>query len=220
MRRTLSSWMRLIALLAILGGGLGSRQARAATGREPVIVIPGVAGSEFTAADSFYLSVDNGRGGTYSRTYNRGEKVWVNTWEAVALGADDYFDAMKLKADGSTPVAPALRVSGIYGSSYGDLIGYLERQGYVQGVDLWLFPYDWRKDVRTTTGELDALVIRALTATNGGRTDPASWTINRVDLVGHSMGGLVGRNYIAEPARAARVDQMISLGSPDLCLLG
>ena len=216
MQRTLSFWMRMGVLIVLLAGALGSKPANAATGREPVIVIPGVGGSEFTAASQFYLSVANGHGGTYTRTYDAGEKVWVNTWEAIALGDDDYFDAMKLKPDGVTPVAPALKVSGIYGSAYDDLVGYLERQGYVQGVDLWPFPFDWRKDVRATSAQLDALVTRALVASNGGRTDPASWTIKRVDLVGHSMGGLVGRNYIADAARAARVDQLLTLGSPQL----
>lgn len=216
MQRTLSFMVRVCALVGVLAGALGSRPAQAATGREPVIVIPGVAGSEFTAASQFYLSVENGRGGTYTRTYNAGDKVWVNTWEAIAFGEDDYFDAMKLKADGVTPVAPALRVSGLYGSAYDDLVGYLERQGYVQGVDLWLFPYDWRQDVRTTAAQLDAVVTRALVASNGGQTNPAAWTIRRVDLVGHSMGGLVGRNYIANPARAAWVDQLLTLGAPQL----
>lgn len=216
MQRTQSSFMSLAVLMAMLISVFGGRAALAATGREPVIVIPGVAGSEFTASSTFTLNVDNGHGGTYSRTYSGGEKVWVNTWEALALGPDDYFDALKLKADGSTPVAPALKVSRIYGSAYDDLIGYLERQGYTRGVDLWLFPYDWRKDIRVTNAELNALVTKALTAANGGRTDPATWTIKRVDLVGHSMGGMVGRSYITDTTRAQRVDQLITLGSPQL----
>lgn len=208
-----SLWLVLIMLLAV---PTISRPAQAATGREPVIVIPGVAGSELTAGSAFRLSVNNGRGGTYTRDYSAGEKVWVNTWEAAALGEDDYFDAMKLQADGVTPVAPALNVSGIYGSAYNDLIGYLERQGYQQGVDLWIFPYDWRKDIRTTTSQLDARITQALVATNGGRTDPATWTIRRADIVAHSMGGMVARNYIADATRASRIDQLITLGSPQL----
>ncbi len=216
MQRTSSSLMSLGVLIAVLVSVFGGRPAVAATGREPVIVIPGVAGSEFTASSTFTLNVDNGHGGTYTRTYNAGDKVWVNTWEAIKLGADDYFDVLKLKADGVTPVAPALRVSGVYGSAYDDLIGYLQGQGYVQGVDLWLFPYDWRKDIRVTNAQLDTLVKRALTAANGGRTDPATWTIKRVDLVGHSMGGMIGRSYVANATRAQRIDQLITLGSPQL----
>jgi pimeloyl-ACP methyl ester carboxylesterase len=216
MQRTLSSLTSLVLLVALLVGHFTNQPALAATGREPVIVIPGVAGSELTASSSFALSVENGRGGTYTNTYQAGEKVWVNTWEAIELGDDDYFDVLKLKADGVTPVAPALRVSGIYGSAYDDLVGYLKKQGYVEGVDLWLFPYDWRMDIRATMSLLDAQITRALVGANGGRTDPASWTTKRVDLIGHSMGGMVGRSYVSDPTRATRVDQLITLGSPQL----
>ncbi len=215
-RRRLLSLLGVWALLAALLGPFAGATTRAATGREPVIVIPGVAGSEFTAASAFRLSVDNGHGGTYTRDYGAGEQVWVNEWQAAALGDDDYFDALKLKADGTTPEAPALRVGGLYGSAYDDLVDFLQDQGYTLGVDLWLFPYDWRRDIRATTAQLDALVTRALVAANGGRADPATWTIRRADLVGHSMGGMVGRNYIADPARAGRIDQLITLGSPQL----
>ncbi|HEX6292183.1 MAG TPA: hypothetical protein VFZ66_23545 [Herpetosiphonaceae bacterium] len=208
--------MSVCALLTALLVPFVSRSAYAATGREPVIVIPGVAGSELTATSAFTLSVDNGHGGTYTRSYSAGEKVWVNTWEAALSGDDDYFDALKMRPDGVTPVAPALRPSDIYHSAYDDLIGYLERQGYVQNVDLWVFPYDWRRDLRTTASQLDALITRALTATNGGRTDRSTWTITRADIVAHSMGGLVSRYYISDAARASRVDQLITLGSPQL----
>ncbi len=209
-----SAWILVIVILSVVGPVAG--RATAATGREPVIIIPGVAGSELTASSTFSLSVDNGHGGTFSHTYSAGEKVWVNTTQAALPGTDDYFDALKLKADATTPVAPQLAVSGVYNSAYSDLIDYLKRQGYVEGVDLWVFPYDWRMDIRSTVGLLDERVTQALIGANGGRTDPATWTIRRADIVAHSMGGLVARAYMADPAHAARVDQLLTLGSPQL----
>ncbi len=216
-RKTTAFWSALL-LATLLGGWFGAPAgpARAATGREPVIVIPGVAGSEFTTSSAFTLSVANGRGGTYTHSYGAGEKVWVNTWEAALSGDDDYFDALKFQADAVTPVAPQLYASGLYGSAYSDLVDYLKRQGYVEGVDLWLFPYDWRRDINTITGLLDSRVTQALIGANGGRTDPSTWTIRRADIVAHSMGGLVARSYISDPARAGRIDQLITLGSPQL----
>ncbi|GAB4189736.1 MAG: hypothetical protein OHK0022_02120 [Roseiflexaceae bacterium] len=216
-RKTTVFWSALL-LVALLGGWFGAPagSARAATGREPVIIIPGVAGSEFTTSSAFTLSVPNGRGGTYTRSYGAGEKVWVNTWEAALSGDDDYFDVLKLQADAVTPVAPQLYPSGLYSSAYGDLIDYLKRQGYVEGVDLWVFPYDWRKDIRSITGQLDSRVTQALIGANGGRTDQSTWTIRRADIVAHSMGGMVARSYISDPARASRIDQLITLGSPQL----
>jgi pimeloyl-ACP methyl ester carboxylesterase len=37
----------------------------------------------------------------------------------------------------------------------------------------------------------------------------------RVDLVGHSMGGLVARAYLAEPGAARRVRTLVLLGAPN-----
>jgi Lecithin:cholesterol acyltransferase len=200
----------LAVLLTPATGG-----AATGPGREPVIVIPGLGGSEFTASSGFSLSVDNGHGGTFNRNYAAGEKIWVNTFQIVLPGDDDYLDALKLRSDGTTPVAPAVQASGLYWDAYGDLIDYLQRQGYVLGIDLWLFPYDWRQDVEITSDRLDTLVTQALVAANGGQPDPTVWSIRRVDLVAHSLGGVVGRAYIADAARAARVDQLITLGSPE-----
>jgi len=207
----LSSMVMLIAFVARDTPHLG-----AATTREPVIVLPGLAGSEFTAARAFHLNVDDGHGGIYSHDYGANEKVWVNVLQIALPGADDYFDALKLQPDGRTAVAPDLIVSGIYQSTYGDLVDYLQRQGYALGRDLFVFPYDWRRDLRETVELLEVQVTQALVAANGGVTDPARWQVHQVDLVAHSMGGVLGRLFISDPARARQVDQLITFGSPQL----
>lgn len=200
----------VIALMLTLTLEVVSPVAQAA-GRSPVIVIPGVAGSTFAAARTYtYYEPNNGHGGTYQRTYNAGETVWVNVGEAIFSGSDDYFDTLRIGPDGNTPVVPYsnLAVSGLYGDGYNDLLDYLRRQGYVDNVTLFAFPYDWRRDIPTATyANLDALVDRARSAAG----------TSQVDLIGHSMGGLVGRNYIStSPASAAKVRRMINLGTPYL----
>src|SRR6266550_881849 len=215
MRWTVSTRVVLGLVFACLLAVLVMPATRgAASGRQPVIVIPGLGGSEFAATTAFSLSVDNGHGGTFNRNYGAGEKIWVNTFQILLPGDDDYLDALKLRSDGVTPVAPAVQASGLYWDAYGDLVDYLQRHGYVMGTDLWLFPYDWRQDVELTARSLDTLITQALVAANGGQPDPTAWSNRRVDIVAHSLGGLVGRAYIADPARAARVDQLITLGSP------
>jgi len=92
----------------------------------------------------------------------------------------------------------------------------LQRQGYVLGRDLWVFAYDWRRDIRATISQLDGLVTAALVTANGNRADPSTWMVHRVDIVAHSMGGVIGRAYISSSSRAERVDQLITLGSPQL----
>src|ERR1043166_8323024 len=123
------------AVLALIVGALSMlliapTTGRAASGREPVIVIPGLGGSEFVATTAFSLNVDNGHGGTFNRSYSAGEKVWVNPFQILLPGDDYYLDALKLRSDGTTPVAPAVQVSGLYWDAYGDLADYLQRQGY------------------------------------------------------------------------------------------
>src|SRR5438067_2646754 len=217
MRWTLAAVIVLGLVCGSLPGLLTSPAVGTAdSGREPVIVIPGLGGSEFTSTSSFALSVDNGHGGLFSNTYNAGEKVWINTFQILLPGDDDYLDVLKPQPDGATPVAPAVQVSNIYAGAYGDLVDYLQRQGYVLGVDLWLFPYDWRQDVRATFGQLDGVVTQALVTVNGGQTDGSQWNTRRVNLVAHSLGGLLGRAYVADTARASHVDQLLTLGGPQL----
>ena len=181
-----------------------------AAGKVPVIIIPGVAGSTFTTGPAYSFSEpNNGHGGSYSHNYGSNENVWVNVWEAALPGSDDYFDTLRIGPDGDTPVVPytQLAVSGLY-SAYDDLKDYLHRQGYVDNSTLFTLAYDWRRDIpNATMAKLDALVNQAR----------AQAGTSQVDIVGHSMGGLVARNYLsANAATAAKVRRLITLGTPYL----
>jgi len=165
--------------------------------RLPVVFIPGIGGSELKASqDIFYAN----------HAYANNEKIWVNQDEAVKLGEDDYFDVLKLKPDGVTPEA-ALSLTGSLSSfGYGDIDNFFTGMGYVKGTNYFVFPYDWRKDVRSSQGDLDALIESAKTLS--GQT--------KVNLVVHSMGGLIARYYISDSTKAAKVNKLIELGVPHL----
>jgi pimeloyl-ACP methyl ester carboxylesterase len=77
--------------------------------------------------------------------------------------------------------------------------------GYQNEKDFWVYPYDWRSDIIDSAAGLDAIVKKA-EAANGGN--------KKVVLVGHSMGGLVARQYIS--VHADKVAQVVSLGTPYL----
>jgi pimeloyl-ACP methyl ester carboxylesterase len=64
-----------------------------------------------------------------------------------------------------------------------------------------LFYYDWRRDVRDNASSLSTFI------NNDTSTD------EKVNLVGHSMGGLVGRAYL-ESQQGQKVDSYLSVGSP------
>lgn len=90
--------------------------------------------------------------------------------------------------------------------TYDDLIATLEANGYVKGVDLFTLPYDWRQSnvetahlLRDKINEIQAICKCA-----------------KVDVVAHSMGGLVARQYIQSGEYEGDVDQLIFLGTPHL----
>lgn len=73
-------------------------------------------------------------------------------------------------------------------------------------VELYEFPYDWRRPVETNGDLLCACIERWA----DGNPD------KRFTLLGHSMGGLVSRAYLARRRQAAerRVQRVIMLGTP------
>lgn len=80
------------------------------------------------------------------------------------------------------------------------------------------FGYDWRQDNLTATGPALQNFLQYLTQTGS--------TVDKITLIGHSMGGLVSRAYLESigpnsknPQDAkilAMVDQLITLGTPHL----
>ncbi len=73
-------------------------------------------------------------------------------------------------------------------------------------VDVFQFPYDWRRDIRALAGDLHQALERW-----------AAGTDRKFTLVGHSMGGLVSRAYLALYPEAAerRIERLIMLGTPN-----
>lgn len=174
---------------------------------QAVIFIPGMGGSEFKTSQEIIWSQLDGHGGTFSHAYPSGEKVWVNETEAAKLGDDDYFDVLRLKSDGQTPEAPGLELTGNLTSfGYSDINSFFQELGYIQNQTYFIFPYDWRKDIKITQGSLDSLIEEAKTKTGQ----------SKVNLVVHSLGGLAGRWYISDPTRAIKVNKLIELGVPHL----
>lgn len=91
-----------------------------------------------------------------------------------------------------------------YVHEYDGIIKTLENLGYVKNVDYYVFPYDWRKPLSETADQLHEYLQTNI------------WNIESTDsvgLVGHSMGGLVGRIY-AQKYTGDNVSQIVTVGSP------
>lgn len=173
--------------------------------KTPLLLIPGIGGSELKTTEATNWSQPDGHGGTFIHAYPAEEKVWVNTIEAIKPGEDDYFDILRLKADGQTGEAN-LALTGNLFEAYQGAIDFFVSNGYILNKDLYVFPYDWRKDIVLTAPLLDQKIESIKQQTGSAK----------VDIVAHSMGGLVARNYIADVERAGKVKRLFVLGTPYL----
>jgi alpha-tubulin suppressor-like RCC1 family protein/pimeloyl-ACP methyl ester carboxylesterase len=67
------------------------------------------------------------------------------------------------------------------------------------------FPYDWRLDMETIALQLDTFIEEEVKPATGAES---------VILIGHSLGGLVSRQYTLDQTRAQKVSAVISVGTP------
>lgn len=184
----------------------------------PVVVIPGIASSNL-------------------RNSITDEEYWFGPWYKVFFS--DYSE-LELAINPQTlePMPSHLKASGLprkalwfdfYGSLFDALEDYANYEPAQPGTPLegsgrryYKFAYDWRYDNVDTARKLDAFIDQI----REDYRDPEL----KVDLVAHSMGGLVARYYMrygtadvlddnafsVTQAGAAKVDRLIQLGSPNL----
>lgn len=81
---------------------------------------------------------------------------------------------------------------------YQPLISNLNQAGYAAIP----YYYDWRQNVTNTAGKLNSFIADKTTANE------------EVDIVGHSLGGLVGRAYLESTQANSHINNLITVGSP------
>jgi len=174
--------------------------------KTPLILIPGIGGSELKVGEDIFWNQDDGHGGTFNRAYAKDEIIWVNESKAGEFGDDDYFDVLRMKTDGVSSEANLDLTGNLYTGAYQETINFFTSIGYTLNEDLFIFPYDWRKDISLTADILDTKINQIKSQTGTAK----------VDIVAHSMGGLVARNYIADSNKAQNVRKLFTLGTPHL----
>lgn len=125
---------------------------------------------------------------------------------------EDYYGEQKLD--------PVIIIPGILGSvpkndiwymdpilhTYDDLIHTLIANGYTKDVNLFPMPYDWRRSNVDTAIQLEEKIAEIKEICE----------CQKVDIVAHSMGGLIARQYIQSNRYNNDIDQLIFLGTPHL----
>ncbi len=161
--------------------------------QNPVIVIPGITGSSLV--DDYPLKADE----IWTMVFNK-------EYERIALHPDDLrYEAEEPARVRATQLFPV----------YDDLIRALRHELTPRAdrpTPVFAFPYDWRMDVRATAGKLavfiDEVIARTKLLRHYAGTDDL-----KVDLVGHSMGGLVICEYLSQVGKRSRVGKVVTIGT-------
>lgn len=137
-----------------------------------------------------------------------------------------YYEKIYGDFDHSSPLTqesfrdPVLIIPGILGSQekngelvldpvyhvYDNLYDAFVKDGYIPEQDLFVFPYEWR-DSNIETAKLLQ-----------GKLDEIRQSLNwpKIDIVAHSMGGLLAREYVESDSYGNDIDQLITLATPHL----
>jgi pimeloyl-ACP methyl ester carboxylesterase len=164
--------------------GMG-RGSDGACHAQPVIFVPGIMGSKLYCGE---------------------DEVW--------LRLKVNYEAMLLKSDGASPADPKNTCNASLGPKDGAVLTkVLTKDVYEQDLAalnarfpgrVYVYAYDWRKNVTNALAGLDALVERVRAAHGGAKAR----------VIAHSMGGLVTRAYVNDPARAAKLSHVVTVGTP------
>jgi len=90
-----------------------------------------------------------------------------------------------------------------YAKNYDELIKALEDKGLVKNTDYFVWNYDWRKPVSKIVTDFNDYV-NSLNFTSDVK----------INIVGHSLGGVVGRVW-AQEHNDVKLGKVITLGSPN-----
>lgn len=86
---------------------------------------------------------------------------------------------------------------------YKGIINTLKNLGYEENKNLFIFAYDWRKPILEIVEDLNSFIT----------SNPStSLRTSKFSIVGHSLGGLVGRIFAQK--NKSQVDRIITVGSP------
>lgn len=164
--------------------------------KTPIIIIPGVLGNDI---------------------YDGDQKLWADLGQLLGIG-DSFMDPLGFKYD-LTPLVGHLRLGELLkepfpGKHFYDLLAEeLLQQGYTEGQDLFTFPYDWRYGVSGKNANGEYVNEKALAEKIQAVRD--STGSNKVDVVAHSTGGLLVKQYVKNHPQTHGIGKAVFVGVPN-----
>jgi len=94
--------------------------------------------------------------------------------------------------------------------AWDELITELNKQGYTRGENLFVAHYDWTASLSNIRGEYIAPTLSKAREANKA---------DKVKVVGHGVGGLLARSYIAENKKTHGISHLALVGTPHYGML-
>lgn len=166
----------------------------------PLIIIPGITGS--------YLY----------KNYDDEKEIWPNVNKIILPFGDTYLNDLALDSSGKENKDFPMRVGDIIRNARLDtllvkqdshifdyFIDYFLNNGYEEGKDLFVFPYDWRFSNVDTAMLLNDKINQIIASTG----------VEKVDIASHSMGGIVTKTFIRDFGNQ-KLNKVVFMGTPHL----
>lgn len=159
--------------------------------KNSLLIIPGIMGTEMFKGD---------------------EKLWADSTRMVLTPNDRFMDNLAYDPSVSpvdSTVKPDKIISREATLNYTEkLITDLHTQGYTDNQNLFLFPYDWRRELSSTANNELKNKLDEILAANSGK---------KIDILAHSQGGLVIKKLLFDhPQYQNKIDKLIFVGTPHL----
>ncbi|MBX4204783.1 MAG: hypothetical protein KW788_01180 [Candidatus Doudnabacteria bacterium] len=170
--------------------------------KTPVLIVPGVLGTNLKKGDDL---------------------LWANS--KMTILPDSFMDPLSFSED-LQPTDNDILTSEVirkttflgHGLDYTDgLINEFVKQGYLEGQDLFTFPYDWRYGISGVDAEGNLVNLNAfqgqidyiLTQTESGKA------AGKVNIVAHSTGGLLVKQYLYTNKLNSKLGKTVMVGVPN-----
>jgi len=163
------------------------------SGLRPVLIIPGITGTDL---------------------FNESTLIWPDLLGMLGSSSDQFIlNNLNLNLEGEsiqtittgdinriTEITPFFRLD-----IFQSLINDIENTGYGPENSYFIFPYDWRLNLDSSISLLNTRIETIKTLTN----------FNKIDIIAHSMGGLLAEDYIDQYGHDS-INKLIFVGTPHL----
>ncbi|MBX4191456.1 MAG: alpha/beta hydrolase [Candidatus Doudnabacteria bacterium] len=165
--------------------------------KRPVLIIPGIMGSEL---------------------YDGDELIWPNI-NKIVDNVNDYFlvESLSLDQNGGSikNIETGKAIESVVFSELGvvisrqdilsGLVKQLKDSTFQPNVDYFFFPYDWRLDLDETKSKLYEKIESIKNQTH----------FDKIDIIAHSMGGLLVEDYVKDFSNSS-INKLVFVGTPHL----